>query len=104
MPLIDGRRSQSYDSIYGAYMGTQRAIIQDGWKLIAYPKLKKLKLFNLDKDAAEIHDLSGSPEYASQLATMQRLLEAKMDEMGDPMSSIAAADYLKMSHNQAGEH
>ncbi|MFC5051796.1 sulfatase-like hydrolase/transferase [Rubritalea spongiae] len=95
LPLIDGRREKSYDTIFGAYIGTQRAVIRDGWKLIVYPKLKKSKLFNLEKDPLEMIDLAGNPEYAVKLSEMTQLLEETMDELGDPMTSLTAADYEK---------
>ncbi|CAA6691714.1 MULTISPECIES: sulfatase-like hydrolase/transferase [unclassified Lentimonas] len=93
LPLLDGRKEKSYDTIFGAYIGTQRAVIRDGWKLIAYPKIKKLKLFNLSKDPLEMEDLAQNPEYTSVLSRMTDLLEETMDALGDPMTSLSAADY-----------
>ncbi|WPJ96421.1 sulfatase-like hydrolase/transferase [Coraliomargarita algicola] len=102
LPLLDGSASQSYDAMYGAYMGTQRMIMKDGWKIIAYPQLKKIKLFNIDKDPLEMNDLSGNPEYAAKLSEMTRLLEAQMDALGDPMTSLAAADYPEVKIQKGG--
>jgi len=45
-------------------MDTQRMIMKDGWKVIAYPQLKKVKLFNIEKDPLEMNDLSQNPEYS----------------------------------------
>jgi len=64
--------------------------------LIAYPKIKKFKLFNLTKDSQEMNDLAGNPEYALKLEEISALLETKMD---DPMTSIAAADYSTSKGN-----
>lgn len=95
LPLLNGEVKKSYDHIYGAYIDTQRMIQQDGWKLISYPQLKKVKLFNVAKDTQEMNDLSKDLEYAELLQQMTALLEKTMDEMDDPMTSIAKADYNK---------
>lgn len=102
LPLLDGRRDKNYDTIFGAYIGTQRAVIRDGWKLIAYPKINKRKLFNLSKDPLELEDLAQNPEYADVLSRMTDLLEETMDRLGDPMSSLAAADFPESKRAKRG--
>lgn len=86
LPLLDGRSVSSYDHIYAAYTTTQRTIIQDGWKLIVYPKLKKYKLFDLTKDPQEMTDLAQNPEYASKLEAYKELLAVAMKELRDPIA------------------
>jgi arylsulfatase A-like enzyme len=62
--LAKGKRLKShYKSIYGAYTDTQRMIRKNGFKLIVYPKLKKLLLFDLKKDPEEQNDLTFSSIY-----------------------------------------
>ncbi|TWU32236.1 sulfatase-like hydrolase/transferase [Novipirellula artificiosorum] len=95
LPLLDGRAEKSYDNIYGAYIDTQRMILSGEWKLIAYPQLKKVKLFHLKKDPMEISDLAGNSEYSEILAHLTALLENTMDEMNDPMTSLEEANYPK---------
>jgi arylsulfatase A-like enzyme len=80
-------------------MDTQRMIMKDGWKVIAYPQLKKVKLFNIEKDPLEMNDLSQNPEYANRLQALTQLLEATMDAMDDPMTSLTKADFPK-THKQ----
>lgn len=94
LPLLEGNDAHAYEYIYGAYMGTQRMIQRDGWKLIAYPKLGKMKLFNTADDRLEMNDLGADPEYAGKLDELTALLETAMDDMNDPMTSIAKADYV----------
>lgn len=93
LPILKNTHKKNYEAIYGAYMGTQRMIIVDDWKLIAYPKLKKYKLFHLAEDPMEMNDLSTSKKYAKKLQEMQCALEKMMDQENDPMTSILAADY-----------
>lgn len=103
LPLLDGRAEKSYDKIYGAYIDTQRMILSGDWKLIAYPQLKKMKLFNLKKDPREMNNLAGNPEYAAKLQQLTALLEETMDEMDDPMTSLAKADFPKSKRKQSAD-
>ena len=47
-------------------------------KLIAYPKINKLQLFDLSKDPHEINDLSKIAEYSEALRQHTRELERGM--------------------------
>lgn len=93
LPLMKNDNKKQYNAIYGAYMGTQRMIVLGDWKLIAYPKLKKNKLFNLAKDPLEMNNLASNSTYANKLNELLLALEKMMDEQKDPMSSIAVANY-----------
>lgn len=88
LPLLEGTREKNYDSIYGGYMKSQRALIKEGWKIIVYPRLNKQKLFHLTEDPQEMKDLSASPKHADKLAEMRAQLELKMDEMSDPLKTL----------------
>jgi arylsulfatase A-like enzyme len=94
LPLLRNETASHYDVISGAYIGTQRMIIKDDWKLIAYPLIKKVKLYNLARDPFEETNLAGSPEYADVVKRLTGLLEEEMDKLGDPMTSLEAADYI----------
>ena len=93
LPLLQNEKNNPYESIYSAYMGTQRMLIKDHWKLIVYPKIKKKKLFNLLEDEFEMNDLANNPEYSNKVIEMTHLLEVEMDKNNDPMTSLEAADY-----------
>jgi arylsulfatase A-like enzyme len=58
LPLLKGEDG-GLDAVYAAYTETQRAVIDDGWKLILYPKAKTARLFNLAEDPQERNDLAG---------------------------------------------
>jgi arylsulfatase A-like enzyme len=51
------------NGIYGAYMDSQRMIRKDGFKLIVYPKIKKILLFDLKNDPLEQHNISDQNQY-----------------------------------------
>ena len=93
LPLLGGEESSHYEDIYGAYLGTQRMITHDGWKLIHYPNIHVSRLFDLENDPREMHDLAAVPDHAAKLQMLMHRLESSMDTLGDPMTSLAAADY-----------
>ncbi len=78
-PLLNGEKSR-YESVYGAYLELQRAITHDGWKLIAYPKAKVLRLYHLAEDPQEMEDLAAKPEHAAKVKDLlQRLVKLSAD-------------------------
>jgi choline-sulfatase len=78
-PLLNGEKSR-YESVYGAYLELQRAITHDGWKLIAYPKTKVLRLYHLAEDPQEMQDLATKPEHAAKVKDLlQRLVKLSAD-------------------------
>ena len=95
LPLLNGESTEHYKAIYGSYMGTQRMVTVDGWKLIAYPNIGVMRLYHLDEDPMEMSDLAANPEFALKLKQLTVQLESLMDELDDPMSSLDAADYPK---------
>lgn len=57
LPLVSDDRQRNYDSIYSAYVGFQRMVVKDGFKLIYYPKIDRSRLFDLSNDPSEMNDL-----------------------------------------------
>ncbi len=83
-PLLNGTQKQSsYDSVYGAYLELQRAVTHDGWKLIAYPKAKVLRLYHLAEDPQEMTDLAAKPEHAALKKEMYARLVKLSADLGD---------------------
>jgi arylsulfatase A-like enzyme len=69
----------SREQIVTAYKNSQRAIISSRWKLVAYPKINKLQLFDLKEDPHEINDLSEDAEHSMALGQYTRELEMRME-------------------------
>lgn len=63
MPYIRNGVESAYSAIYGCYLDLQRMVRTDTHKLIVYPKLNKILLFDLEKDPHELRDLSKDPKY-----------------------------------------
>lgn len=79
------QNDSSYHAIYGAYIDSQRMIRKDGFKLVVYPKIPKILLFDLKKDQEEMIDLSDDPEHKNKVdALFQELLQLQSD-FNDPL-------------------
>ncbi|MCA9226307.1 MAG: sulfatase-like hydrolase/transferase, partial [Planctomycetales bacterium] len=74
MPMIRDGAKSPYDAVYGAYLGLQRMVTADGYKLILYPQIKRARLYHVAEDPREMHDLADD-EKATPIA---RRLFAKL--------------------------
>lgn len=83
LDVINGESEGHYDAIYGAYTKAQRMIRKDGFKLIVYPKIDKLLLFDMENDPEEINNLADNPEYAEKVKSMFKDLLELQASMGD---------------------
>lgn len=85
MPLIEGKVNQSYEAVYGAYLGVQRMVTEGAYKLILFPKIKKVLLFNIKADPLEMKNLADNPKYRRVIKKLfARLLELQK-ETGDEL-------------------
>ena len=86
LPLIRGRRTEQYASIYGAYQQeSQRMVRRGDLKLIVYPKAKTVLLYDLKSDPDETKNLADRPEYAQTIKELLAALERLQQESGDPL-------------------
>ncbi len=87
LPIIKGERKISYyPAIYGAYLNYQRMIREDGFKLIIYPEVPVVLLYDLNKDPHEINDLAQKPEYKDKVKRLFADFEKLQDQMGDTLN------------------
>ena len=74
------------EGIYGAYMNYQRMIRKDNFKLLVYPKINKVLLFDLKNDPHEMNDLSNNPGYFKRTKSMFRDLINLQIKMKDTLN------------------
>jgi arylsulfatase A-like enzyme len=84
VPVITGKQPAARDALLLAYRDVQRAVVTERWKLIAYPKVHQLQLFDLRHDPQEIHNLAGDPKQAARVAALQAKMTALEQAAGDP--------------------
>ena len=72
LSLIKGKEKKLLypEGIYGAYMDSQRMIRKDGFKLMVYPKIKKILLFDLKNDPLEQHNISDQNQFKGKVKTL----------------------------------
>jgi len=86
LDLAKGETEKShYDAIYGAYLKVNRMIRKDGFKLLVYPKLKKVLLFDLKKDPEEMNDIAEDPANEAKVKSLFTELLQLQKEMDDPL-------------------
>jgi arylsulfatase A-like enzyme len=81
--VLAGKRSAVRDSIFTAYRHVQRAVRDDLWKLLVYPQVNKVQLFDLRNDPAERNDLAADPAHAAEAERLTALLTAWQKKLGD---------------------
>jgi arylsulfatase A-like enzyme len=74
------------DSIFTAYADCQRAVRDDRWKLIVYPRVNKTQLFDLHADPFEMRDLAGDPRHAHEVGRLTDLIRDWQGRLGDSLA------------------
>lgn len=91
LPLLRGKpQPRPRESIYGAYLNLQRAVIHEGWKLIVYPKAHTVRLYHVAVDPDELHDLAASPEQAERQRALFERLRRLQQNFADPLDLTVA--------------
>lgn len=87
LPQAKGiQKEGNYKAIYGAYIKFQRMIRKDGFKLIVYPKINKLLLFDMKNDPEEIDNLADDPNQKEKVQALFKDLIHLQKEMEDELS------------------
>lgn len=86
MPMVKNELNESaYSEIYGAYINLQRMVRTDKFKMIIYPKAKKVRMFDMVNDPDEMNDLADNAEYAKVKAELVEKLKNQQKIMDDPL-------------------
>ena len=87
MPLAMGETDKSsYPVVYGAYFGAQRMYRTKEYKMIVYPTINVIRLYNMEKDPLEMVDLAENKEENKEL--LNRLFQEYQivqNDMNDPV-------------------
>jgi arylsulfatase A-like enzyme len=81
--VLTGKEKKARDVIFTAYRDVQRAVRDDRWKVLAYPQINKVQLFDLQNDPGEKKDLAADPAHAGDLERMLKLLADEQKKAGD---------------------
>lgn len=86
VPLIHNETAPHYPAIYGAYRHVQRMVIEDDWKLIVYPNVPIVRLFDLANDPHEMNDLAGDEGREERILDLFSRLQTLQAELEDPLN------------------
>jgi arylsulfatase A-like enzyme len=87
-PVLRGKTDRGRGVIGTAYRTVQRAITDGRWKLIAYPQVPRVQLFDLVADPDERQDLAGDPANAPRLTALVTALQGWQRAHGDPLPPV----------------
>lgn len=82
-PVMQGKTTGVRDHLFAAYREVQRMVRDGRWKLIWYPKIDRVQLFDLTADPDEVNDLSAKPDHAAKVAEMKKMLAVEQAAWGD---------------------
>ena len=86
LPLLTGQQKESnYPSVYGAYLDSQRSVRAFGYKMILYPSVGKVRLYDLGKDPLEQNDLAGDDSTVEIQKKLFRELRKLQVDVGDEL-------------------
>ena len=85
LPILNGKRARNYDTLYGAYLNLQRSVTHDNFKLILYPKIKQVLLFDLSKDPLEMTSLATDPQQQPRIKQLMQHLLQLQQQTGDTL-------------------
>jgi arylsulfatase A-like enzyme len=95
LDIIKGERQKShYPAIYGAYIDFQRMIRKDGFKLLVYPNIDKVLLFDMKNDPNEMTDLADDPQYHNKVQSLFKNLIDLQKTMDDTLDLQATYDIV----------
>lgn len=83
-PVIQGRTARVREVLYTGYGDCMRAIRDDRWKLIRYPRVDVTQLFDLGADPREMNNLAGEPQHAARVTELAALLEKEWPPTATP--------------------
>ena len=91
-------QTSPYPAIYGAYINLQRMIRKDHWKLIVYPTIDRVLLYDLSVDPLEEHDVSSEPGQQDRVRYLFDELLKLQQHFGDTLSLVET--YYKVTKRQ----
>lgn len=83
VPLMAGKSQTHREEIVLAYLNVQRALRTDQWKLIVYPKINRVQLFDVKGDPDELRDMAGDADQLERVKMMTARLARLQGELGD---------------------
>ena len=98
LPLARGEATRSpYEEIYGAYLDAQRSITVGNEKLLVYPAVPVVRVYDILKDPLEITDIAKTQRGREIVAKLFPRLIKLQKTMGDSLDLTKS--FPKLSSN-----
>ncbi len=85
LPLLRGERARLFDSLYCGYRGFQRMVRTEQFKLILYPEVKQVQLFDIKSDPWEMKNLAGDSTRTDTVAELFQALKQWQQTVSDTL-------------------
>ena len=85
-PLWTGAKQSLRDTVFLPYIQVQRAVRDERWKLIRYPKLGYSQLFDLQNDPNETTSVYDDPARAPDIARLSAAMQTWQTKVGDTLA------------------
>ena len=85
-PLWEGRKDRVRDSVFLPFTQIQRAVRDERWKLICYPKIGHFQLFDLQADPDETTNLIERADCAEHFQRLLALMKQWQAKVGDTVA------------------
>ncbi|MCG6155608.1 sulfatase-like hydrolase/transferase [Rubinisphaera margarita] len=85
VPVLQGKRDEIRDQIFGYYRDTQRMVRRGNWKLIHYPQIGQWQLFDIESDPDELQNRIDEPGCANIARQLKQILSNWQKDVGDPV-------------------
>ena len=82
-PVWRGEVASVRDSVFTSFRDLMKAVRNERWKLIRYPKIDHTQLFDLKADAEETRNLARHPEHAGRIEKLTALMREWQGRVGD---------------------
>ena len=93
LPLLKNSDAKGEEYIYGSYRHLQRMVRSEQYKLILYPNVKKIQMFDIVNDPYETRNLAGDKQSKKTVKKMFKVLKQKQVEFDDGLEFGKLAEY-----------
>ena len=93
LPLLKDEKATGEEYIWGSYKKLQRMVRSSQFKLLLYPEVKKVQLFDMVNDPYETKNLAGEASYKQTLKQLFNVMKQKQGEFDDTLDLGALTDY-----------
>lgn len=86
VPLLKSKKNKGEKYIWAGYKNYQRMIRNKEYKMILYPMIKKMQIFDINNDPFEINDLATNNEYRRVIKRLFKEMKKHQLVMGDTLN------------------